>query len=600
MCGIVGYLGELKASEVILSGLKKLEYRGYDSCGISLLNADTNEFVMYKDKGRVNHLRDDFDYSFSNHFGIGHTRWATHGAPNHINSHPHNSFSGRFSVVHNGVIDNYKELIAKYLVGYSFESETDTEVIANLIESFAAQFDVDIAIRKTLALLEGSYALLIIDKRNPNVIYAGKNKSPLILGKRNDGICLASDLMALVGNSDEYYLIEDKTFVKAEIQNGEFVFFMYDPVGIEFLPVRNEVTLDAEEINKGGYPHYMLKEICEQPSVVRKIITNYAKDGKFEMPANVRDLFANKSRIYILAAGTSYHAGLLGKVYFEKISNIPTEVFIASEFAYNKPLLEKDALFILISQSGETADLRACLVDVKQMGYQTLTITNVKTSTLAREADQYVEIFAGVEIAVASTKAYVGQVSVLAILACSIAPSNVKCDLYSEMSRLAVAMEAIIDKRDYLKELIKSKLLKRNCFYIGRGIDYYTCLEAALKLKEISYIQTEGFAAGELKHGTIALIESGVPVIAIITQKHINKNTRSNIQEVKARGADVIVISTNDIKENDDDIVLMDVNHLLSPILAVIPTQLIAYYKALDLGRDIDKPRNLAKSVTVE
>jgi glucosamine--fructose-6-phosphate aminotransferase (isomerizing) len=599
MCGIVGYIGELQANDVILKGLHKLEYRGYDSCGISLFNNDTNDFVLYKDKGRVKHLQNDFEYNFDNHLGIGHTRWATHGAPNHINSHPHTSVSGRFVIVHNGVIDNYKELITKYLIGYNFESETDTEVIANLIESFAARYDVDIAIRKTLALLEGSYALLIVDTRNPNIIYAGKNKSPLVLGKREDGICLASDLMALIGISTEYYLIEDKTFVKAEKYEDGFCFHMYDPVGIEFCPMRHEVNLDEEEINKGGYPHYMLKEICEQPSVIRKIISNYAVDGKFHVDSDVLDLFANKKRIYILAAGTSYHAGLLGKVYFEKLSNIPTEVFIASEFAYNKPLLEKNALFILISQSGETADLRACLVDVKRMGYQTLTITNVKTSTLAREADKYLEIYAGTEIAVASTKAYVGQVSVLAIVACSIA-TYVKCDLLSELGRLAVAMEAIIDRKDYIKELIKTRLVKRNCFYIGRGIDYHTCLEAALKLKEISYIQTEGFAAGELKHGTIALIEDGVPVIAIITQKHINKNTRSNIQEVKARGADVIVISTNDIKENDDDIVLMDVHQILSPILAVIPTQLIAYYKALDLGRDIDKPRNLAKSVTVE
>ncbi len=600
MCGIVGYLGKLQASEVILRGLEKLEYRGYDSCGLSLLNQDQSEFVLYKDKGRVNHLKNDFDYDFENHFGIGHTRWATHGAPNHINSHPHSSVSGRFTIVHNGVIDNYKELVAKHLNGYSFDSETDTEVIANLIESFASQFDVEIAIRKTLALLEGSYALLIIDKKHPNTIYAGKNKSPLILGERSDGICLASDIMALVGVSDAYYLIEDKTFVKAEKQTEDvYTFSMFDPVGIEFTPSKHAVDLDAEEIDKGGYPHYMLKEICEQPSVMRTIISNYSKDSQFKIKRDVIDLFDNKKRIYILAAGTSYHAGLLGKVYFEKISDIPTEVFIASEFAYNKPLLEKDALFILISQSGETADLRACLVDIKKMGYQSLTITNVKTSTLAREADQYLEIYAGTEIAVASTKAYVGQVSVLAILACSLS-NSLKCDLYKEMSRLAVAMEAIIDKREYIKEIIKAKLLKRNAFYIGRGIDYLTCLEAALKLKEISYIQTEGFAAGELKHGTIALIEQGVPVIAIITQKHINKNTRSNIQEVKARGADVLVISTNDIKENDDDIVLMDVHHILSPILAVIPAQLIAYYKALDLGRDIDKPRNLAKSVTVE
>ncbi len=599
MCGIVGYLGDLQANEVIIEGLKKLEYRGYDSCGISLMNEFDHRFITYKDKGRVLHLHEDFDYSFISHFGIGHTRWATHGAPNHINSHPHESASGRFLVVHNGVIDNYKELIAKYLVGVSFVSETDTEVIANLIEYFSSQYSVELAIRKTLSLLEGSYALLVMDRNSPNRMYAGKNKSPLILGYREDGICLASDIMALVGISDYYYLIEDKTFVKIEKAGGHYQFAMYDPIGIEFVPIRHVVHLNADEIDMGGYPHYMLKEICEQPSVVRKIISNYVLDDQFHIPTDILALFNNKKRLYILGAGTSMHAGFVGKTFFERIAHIPTEVFIASEFAYHKPLLEENALFILISQSGETADLRACLVDITKMGYQSLTVTNVGTSTLAREATAFLEIFAGPEIAVASTKAYTGQVSVLAILAYKLAHKP-KFDLLTEMSRLAVAMEAVIDKRDYIKELVKSRLLKRSCFYIGRGIDYYTCLEAALKLKEISYIQTEGFAAGELKHGTIALIEEDVPVIAIITQKHINKNTRSNIQEVKARGADVMVISTNDTKETDDDIILMDVHPYLSPILAVIPTQLIAYYKALDLGRDIDKPRNLAKSVTVE
>jgi len=564
MCGIVGYLGDLQATDVILSGLKKLEYRGYDSCGICFHDQNSDQFLTYKDKGRVNHLISDFNYNYVNHFGIGHTRWATHGAPNHLNSHPHASASGRFVIVHNGVIENYKELIARYIPAVSFASETDTEVIANLIEYFAGSYPVDLAIRKTLAILEGSYALLIIDTRNPKVLYAGKNKSPLLCGYRNDGVCLASDLMALVGVSSEYYVIEDKTFVKAEITAEGFQFQMFDPIGIEFVPMRHDVNLNDDEINKAGYPHYMLKEISEQPSVIRKIMSNYIVEGKFKINQEILDLFANKKRIYILAAGTSMHAGFIGKVNFEHITKIPTEVFIASEFAYNKPLLEEDAIFLLISQSGETADLRACLVDVKNMGYDTLTITNVKTSTLAREATKFLEIYAGPEIAVASTKAYVGQIAILAILAYVLA-ERPKFDLIKEMSRLAVAMEAIIDKKEYIHDLVHSHLIKRNCFYIGRGIDYYTCLEAALKLKEISYIQTEGFAAGELKHGTIALIEQDIPVIAIITQKHINKNTRSNIQEVKARGADVLVISTNHTMEPDDDIVLMDVHYLLSP-----------------------------------
>ncbi|OQX94092.1 MAG: glutamine--fructose-6-phosphate transaminase (isomerizing) [Tenericutes bacterium 4572_104] len=599
MCGIVGYIGELKATNVVLKGLKKLEYRGYDSCGICFHNNNENNFITYKNKGRVQLLINDFNYDYSSRFAIGHTRWATHGAPNHINSHPHESASGRFIIVHNGVIENYKELILKYLPGVYLKSDTDTEVIANLIEYFSVSYSVDLAIRKTLALLEGSYALLIIDRLNPNTLFAGKNKSPLLLGYRNDGICLASDVMALIGVSNEYYVIEDKTFIKAEKIDDKYEFTMFDPIGIEFRSDRFEIDMNSDEINKGGYPHYMLKEISEQPSVIRKIMTNYIKDNRFVISQDILDLFANKKRIYIVAAGTSMHAGFIGKVNFEQITKIPTEVFIASEFAYNKPLLEKDAVFILISQSGETADLRACLVDIKKMGYETLTITNVKTSTLAREASKYLLIYAGPEIAVASTKAYVGSIAVLSILAYTLVPKP-KFDLIAEMSRLAVAMEAIIDKKEYIHDLVQSHLLKRSCFYIGRGIDYYTSLEAALKLKEISYIQTEGFAAGELKHGTIALIEEDIPVIAIITQKHISKNTRSNIQEVKSRGADVLIISTNDTKESDDDIVLMDVHYLLSPALAIIPAQLIAYYKALDLGKDIDKPRNLAKSVTVE
>jgi len=447
MCGIVGYLGDLQATDVILSGLKKLEYRGYDSCGICFHDQNSDQFLTYKDKGRVNHLISDFNYNYVNHFGIGHTRWATHGAPNHLNSHPHASASGRFVIVHNGVIENYKELIARYIPAVSFASETDTEVIANLIEYFAGSYPVDLAIRKTLAILEGSYALLIIDTRNPKVLYAGKNKSPLLCGYRNDGVCLASDLMALVGVSSEYYVIEDKTFVKAEITAEGFQFQMFDPIGIEFVPMRHDVNLNDDEINKAGYPHYMLKEISEQPSVIRKIMSNYIVEGKFKINQEILDLFANKKRIYILAAGTSMHAGFIGKVNFEHITKIPTEVFIASEFAYNKPLLEEDAIFLLISQSGETADLRACLVDVKNMGYDTLTITNVKTSTLAREATKFLEIYAGPEIAVASTKAYVGQIAILAILAYVLA-ERPKFDLIKEMSRLAVAMEAIIDKRN--------------------------------------------------------------------------------------------------------------------------------------------------------
>lgn len=599
MCGIVGYLGEKKASDIILSGLEKLEYRGYDSCGIFFFNQQSHDFVMYKDKGRVNHLIQDFDYSMENHLAIGHTRWATHGKPNQMNSHPHYSYTKRFSIVHNGVIENYKELIAKYIPDSQFLSETDTEVIANLIERFSNALSVEEAIRKTLSLIEGSYALLIVDTSTPDRIYAAKNKSPLLIGISQDGISLASDVMALVGHAEEYYPIEDKIFTVVKKDSKGYQYQMYDIIGTKVEIEPYEMNMVLEEIGKAGFSHYMLKEICEQPNVIRKIMSQYLFDEEFRVNPFVINMIQNSDRIYIIAAGTSMHAGYVGKYYFENIAKKPAEVFIASEFAYNMPLLDTNPVFVFISQSGETADLRACLVNVKKLGYPTLTITNVPTSTLAREADAFLEIFAGPEIAVASTKAYVGQVAILAILAYVIAKKK-PFDLHVELSKVAVAMEAIIDKREYIHSLVKDRITKRNCFYIGRGLDYYTCLEAALKLKEISYIQTEGFAAGELKHGTIALIEDGVPVIAIISQRNINNNTRSNIREVLSRGAVVLTISINDVSEVSDEIILMDVHEMLSPLVTVIPTQLIAFYSALDLNKDIDKPRNLAKSVTVE
>lgn len=599
MCGIVGYLGSSKASDIILSGLEKLEYRGYDSCGICFYSENRKDFVTYKDKGRVAHLIGDFDYRDLNHLAIGHTRWATHGKPNQINSHPHFSSTKRFALVHNGVIENYRELTKKYLEGVQFHSETDTEVIANLIDTFAVTMPVDEAIRKTLSLIEGSYALLILDTDSEGTMYAAKNKSPLLIGTAPSGVTLASDVMAMVGHADEYFPIEDKTFVVVRRHDGVNDLQVMDIIGRTVQYKMTKIDMVLEEIGKAGYPHYMLKEICEQPSVIRKILSKYFDGEGLNVKLSVRKLFAETERIYILAAGTSMHAGFVGKYLFEHVAKIPTEVHIASEFAYNPPLLAQKPLFVFVSQSGETADLRACLINVKELGHPTLTITNVPTSTLAREADQFVEIFAGPEIAVASTKAYVAQVAVLSVLAFSAARKH-PFDLHGELTRVAIAMDAIIEERDYIQKLVQKYFTKRNCFYIGRGIDYYTCLEAALKLKEISYIQTEGFAAGELKHGTIALIEEDIPVIAIVSQSHLNNNTRANIREVTARGAAKLVISLQSISDPGDEIILMDVHEMLSPLLTVIPTQLIAYYSALELGRDIDKPRNLAKSVTVE
>ena len=594
MCGIVGYIGSEDAREIIVNGLKRLEYRGYDSAGIALRKCEDGSFHVYKDKGRVSRLEEITDFSYKTCLGIGHTRWATHGVPNQINSHPHQSEKSRFFIVHNGVIDNYKELKSEILDGSIFISDTDTEVIAHIIEKFSEEMSVNEAIRKTISLLEGSYALAIIDTMNQDKIYACKNKSPLLLGLSEKGIIVASDVMALVGYSTKYVPLKDKTFV--EISRNDYQIF--DIIGKEVDHEVKIIDVDYFNIEKGEYSHFMLKEINEQPSVIRTIISKYFDGDEVTLNGEIADAIKNSDRLYIIAAGTSLNAGFIGKELFEKMAKIPTEVHIASEFAYNMPLLSKKPLFIFISQSGETADLRAVLVNIKAGGYRSLTITNVRTSTLAREADYVVEIHAGPEIAVASTKAYTAQIVVLSILAYG--QSDKHINLRKELSKVAISIENVIDKREYIEALVKEYLTKRNCFYIGRGIDYYACLESSLKLKEISYIQTEGFAAGELKHGTIALIEEDTPVIAIISQRSISKNTRSNLNEVKSRGAKTLVISTNSVHEHGDQIVVDDVYELFSPLLTIIPAQFIAYYAALQRNYDIDKPRNLAKSVTVE
>lgn len=594
MCGIVGYLGTKNAKDIIINGLKRLEYRGYDSAGIALRLCENGDFRVFKDKGRVAHLESLVDVKGVPCLGIGHTRWATHGEPNQANSHPQTSNSGRFFVVHNGVIDNYKELQSSKLGESVFESETDTEVIAHLIERYSYRMSVGEAIRKTMSLLEGSYGLAIIDRENPHRLYACKNKSPLLIGISDDGIIVASDVMACVGYSDRYVPLEDKTFV--EIDGASYT--IKDIIGKEVPHEEKVIDVDYFDIEKGEYSHFMLKEINEQPAAIRRIIGEYFDGDKVNLNGPIKKALEDSDRLYIIAAGTSMNAGFIGKELFEKMAGIPTEVHIASEFAYNMPLLSKNPLFIFISQSGETADLRAVLVNIKAKGHRSLTITNVRTSTLAREADHFVEIHAGPEIAVASTKAYTAQIAILSILAYTLSDTHI--DLRKELSKVAISIENIIDRRDYIEDLVKEYLTKRNCFYIGRGIDYYSCLESSLKLKEISYIQTEGFAAGELKHGTIALIEKDTPVIAIISQKSIEKNTRSNLNEVKSRGAKTLVISTKSVRRPEDQIVVDDVYELFSPLLTVIPTQFIAYYAALQRGYDIDKPRNLAKSVTVE
>lgn len=596
MCGIVGYIGNKDVKEIILGGLEKLEYRGYDSAGIAV--AYDNNVYICKEKGRIAHLRECLDNSITGHLGIGHTRWATHGAPNKINSHPHQSSSKRFVLVHNGIIENENELREKYFKEMTFTSDTDTEVIVQLIEKFVNEGEeVPLAIRHTMSKLKGSYALAIIDKEDMNTLYAAKNKTPLLAGMGDGFNMLGSDAMAMINNTNMFYEIEDKEFLKLTKDSIE----IYTIYGNKITREPYKADIDASDTEKGTYPHYMMKEIEEQPFVIRKILSEYAdEEGQFNISSEILQDMRNCDKLYIIACGTSYHAGLIGKQFFEKIAGKPTEVIIASEFIYNMPLLSQKPLFLFISQSGETADCRAVLVKVKEMGFKTLTLTNVKGSTLSREADHTLLLHAGPEIAVASTKAYTAQIAVLSILA-QLIENKINIDIFKELSKIAYVMETLCDDKDNYKELAKKYLVNsRNCFYIGRSMDYFVCLEASLKLKEISYIQTEGFAAGELKHGTIALIEKDTPVIAVITQENINLNTRSNIKEVKARGAATMVISMRKISQETDQIVIDDTNELLSPLATIIPAQYLAYYAALLKGCDIDKPRNLAKSVTVE
>ncbi|MFD2679144.1 glutamine--fructose-6-phosphate transaminase (isomerizing) [Bacillus seohaeanensis] len=600
MCGIVGYIGNQDTKEILLKGLEKLEYRGYDSAGIAVKNDDG--IHVFKEKGRIADLRNAVDDNVGGHTGIGHTRWATHGVPSHANAHPHQSTSGRFTIVHNGVIENYSILKREYLEDVTFKSDTDTEVIVQLIEKQVNEgSSVEEAFRQTLMLLKGSYAIALLDAENDETIFVAKNKSPLLVGLGEDFNVVASDAMAMIQVTDQFVELMDKEMVivtkeKVEIQNlvGEVM---------ERAPYTAE--LDAGDIEKGTYPHYMLKEIDEQPLVTRKIIQAY-QNGQNELmiDEDIIGAMNDSDRIYIIAAGTSYHAGLVGKQFIEKSAKIPVEVHVASEFSYNMPLLSEKPLFIFISQSGETADSRSVLVQIKELGHKALTITNVPGSTLSREADYTLLLHAGPEIAVASTKAYTAQLAVLAILAHVTAQSRneeLEFDLVQELGIVATAMEALCDSKEVFEEIAREYLsTTRNCFFIGRSLDYYVGLEGSLKLKEISYIQAEGFAGGELKHGTIALIEEGTPVIALATQESVNLSIRGNVKEVVARGANPCIISMKGLEDEEDRFVIPEVNEMLTPLISVIPFQLISYYAALHRDCDVDKPRNLAKSVTVE
>nr|WP_286314322.1 glutamine--fructose-6-phosphate transaminase (isomerizing) [Mammaliicoccus lentus] len=600
MCGIVGYIGTANAKELLLRGLEKLEYRGYDSAGIAVRNEE--EIKVFKEKGRIAELRKVADNDFDGNIGIGHTRWATHGVPNYENAHPHQSTSGRFNLVHNGVIENYEQLRNEFLQSVTFKSDTDTEVIVELIEHFSNEgLTTEEAFNKVLSLLHGSYALGLLDEQDAETIYVAKNKSPLLVGVGDGFNVIASDAIAMLAVTDTYKELVDNEIVI--VKKDKVI--IKDQEGNVIDRDSYKAEIDASDVEKGTYDHYMLKEIHEQPAVMRNIIQNYQDDeGNLKIDKEIIDDVAQADRIYIVACGTSYHAGLVGKEYIEKWAEVPTEVHVASEFVYNMPLLSKKPLFIFISQSGETADSRAVLVEAKRLGHKALTITNVPGSTLSREADHTLILHAGPEIAVASTKAYTAQIAVLAILSQVVANAHGKetgVDILPELAKVTTAITAIVDDASKMEQIAKDFLeTTRNAFFIGRTMDYYVGLEGALKLKEISYIQAEGFAGGELKHGTIALIEEGTPIIALATQEKVNLSIRGNVKEVVARGANPCIISMEGLEHDEDTYVIPHVHELLSPLVSVVVLQLVSYYAALHRGCDVDKPRNLAKSVTVE
>ncbi|CAJ1196754.1 Glutamine--fructose-6-phosphate aminotransferase [isomerizing] [Companilactobacillus paralimentarius] len=603
MCGIVGVIGNNNTTDILLNGLEKLEYRGYDSAGIYVNNQAGKDFLV-KEVGKISELENAVTSDVQGLAGIGHTRWATHGKPTIENAHPHFSEDNRFYLVHNGVITNYTELKKEYLSDFKFESQTDTEVAVQLIDYFAKKgMDGEAAFRKALSLIEGSYAFAMIDKEEPDRIFVAKNKSPLLIGLGDGFNVICSDAMAML----------DQTHKFVEIHDGEVVILKKDAVEISKIDgtkVQRDpytVNIDENDISKGTYDHYMLKEIDEQPNVMRKISKNYINDdGSLNVEQDLLDEIKQADRLYIVAAGTSYHAGLVGRNIFEKIADVPVDVELGSEFGYHMPKLSKKPFFIFLSQSGETADSRQVLVKVNEMKFPSLTMTNVANSTLSREATYTMELLAGPEIAVASTKAYTAQIAVEAVLAKALGEAKdlqiaKEFNLKEQLALAANGIQTIVDEKDKIKELTADYLInKSDAFYIGRGVDYALSLEAALKLKEISYIHAEGFAAGELKHGTIALIEKDTPVFAYVNDGIGASHTRGNIQEVEARGAHVLVIASQKYSEAGDQIIIPEIDELISPIISIVPAQLIAYYASLARGNDVDKPRNLAKSVTVE
>jgi len=612
MCGIVGYIGDKKAEPILINGLLRLEYRGYDSAGIATM--EKTGIKNIKNKGRVNDLLavkgiEDLEGTI----GIGHTRWATHGKPSSINSHPHLDNSNKFAVVHNGIIENYAEL-RKDLEnkGYHFLSETDTEVVPNCIHYFYSKSNLTgemkflNAVNETCKLLKGSFALEILSSDYPESMIVVRKDSPLVIGTSETEHYISSDIPAILSFTKDFYLLNDLEFAYLSRKDVKF----YDNNLKEIKKEATSIEWSAAAAEKDGFDDFMLKEIYEQPKSIRETIGSHiVKDGKCIIDGLElsKEYLQTINKIFIVACGTAMHAGLACKTVLEQICEIPTEVDIASEFRYRNPIINKNTLCIFISQSGETADTIAALKLAKEKGSKTIAVSNVIGSSITREADYTVYTHAGPEIAVASTKAYTAQIMLLDILALYIAetlginPDKV-ANMKKELLEVPTKVEQCLKLAPEIKEFANKVYKEKDVFFLGRGLDYSTSLEASLKLKEISYIHSDAYAAGELKHGPIALIENGITVVGILTVPHLVEKTVSNIQEVITRGAKTLIITNQDLgnKQFDKVIRIPEATEYVSPILAIIPMQLFAYYISKEKGLDVDKPRNLAKSVTVE
>ena len=608
MCGIVGYIGHLNAQDIVLKGLEKLEYRGYDSAGISII--ENNKLYTMKRAGRLKNLEDALKNNpFNGNVGIGHTRWATHGEPNEINAHPHTNSDGSIAVIHNGIIENYIELKEELIKkGYNFKSQTDTEVVAHLVDYYYKD-NLFNAVSEAVKRLKGAYALVVISEKDPDKLVAVRHESPMVLGvSDNNGLIFASDIPSVLEYTRDVIYLDNDNIVVADLDSYK----IYNKDLVEIKKDITKVEWSLEAASKDGYDHFMIKEIFEQPTAIKDAINRKLKDGVIDLKdasftvEEIKDI----NKIYIVACGTAYHAGEIGKFAIEKFAKIPVITDIASEFRYNSPFIDDKTLLILVSQSGETADTLAALREGKKHGAKILSITNVVGSSISRESDRVLYCYAGPEISVASTKAYTTQLIALYFVALDFAKTLGKMtdsevnNVIDELKTLPSKIDTILDSLDIYKEIANEIKDSQSIFYLGRGVDYISAKEGALKLKEISYIHTEAFPAGELKHGSIALIEEGTNVFTIATQKSLIEKTASNAQELASRGAHVYSIGRigeSLLEKYSNKVVYVpETLDILMPVLTVIPEQLIAYFTSVAKGNDVDKPRNLAKSVTVE